>query len=211
VWDKEVLESVADMPTYQGELETVWNNLQVSRDGMGPMLSQARPFWSLSVGPQPSQSPNGTQGLLNTWLRPSPAPIQINRVWGSSIPPLLEMLNPATGQPYDHPYERCRLLSKISNNLTTRSNVFAVWVTVGFFEVDKDGKLMQEIGRAEGRHKRHRMFAILDRSVIGEYFAPTAGNNPYAKYDPRRDYTNESGPHLGRGPPPIVLYWSIIQ
>ena len=44
-----------------------------------------------------------------------------------------------TQQPYNdptrNPYFRLQNLSRLSNLLTTRSNVYAVWITVGYFQV----------------------------------------------------------------------------
>ncbi len=106
------------------------------------------PFGSLAAGTYPSgdaQVPSGG-GAGDTLLR----------------------LQPPSGG--IHPYLDAELLTKVFNHLTTRSNVFAVWVTVGFFEVTDDTtrpvKLGAEIGRAEGRHVRHRMFAIVDRTNL---------------------------------------------
>lgn len=87
----------------------------------------------------------------------------------------------ANTAPYRHtdrnPYFRYGGLEHLTNLVTTRSNVYAVWITVGYFEVEQlaagydtsiypDGyTLGAELGSDTGDVKRHRAFYILDRSI----------------------------------------------
>jgi hypothetical protein len=106
-------------------------------------------------GPPPPQWPNGIS-INNTLMRlqnPANPPGPNNR-------PILAV----PGQ--NHPYLETELMTKIFNNVTVRSNAFAVWGTVGFFEVNANGQLGAEIGRVDGRQMRQRFFAIIDRSAL---------------------------------------------
>ncbi len=96
--------------------------------------------------------------------------------------------------PYNNPegnaYFRYHKLQRLSNLLTTHSNVYAVWITVGYFEllpwtprdplgrVDTTGTVLAkdaiqaagyelglELGSDTGQIKRHRAFYIIDRSI----------------------------------------------
>ena len=54
---------------------------------------------------------------------------------------------------------------RMPNMATTRSSVYAIWLTVGFFEVDENGLLGREVGWDSGESVRHRAFSIFDRSI----------------------------------------------
>jgi len=83
------------------------------------------------------------------------------------------------------PYFYFQDMQRYANLVTTRSNVYAIWMTVGYFEVTPWGgyanpnssiptvdevhpdgfQLGQELGLDTGEVKRHRAFYIFDRSL----------------------------------------------
>ncbi len=183
IWDAETFRALCDAQTSNyftpAQVDVIFRQLltlrtpNFSTSGPGPT---DRPFWSLAA-PYSStgdlQYPNGI-GINDTCLRSAVAG------GDATTPRLFQNTNVA------HPYLQDELLTKIFNHLTTRSNVFAIWLTVGFFDVTDDTtrpvKLGAEIGRAENRHIRHRLFAIVDRSALDANFGPRPRFN--ARADP---------------------------
>lgn len=179
---------------------TVYGRLLSLRTPAGAPGPADKPFLSLAVGhsPKPGDGtyppggdplfPRGS-GINDTLLRSAVAD------GAMKTPRLFET-------PGDHPYLRFELLTKLFNNLTTRSNVFAVWLTVAFFEVvdatTRPVKLGAEINRAESRHRRHRMFAVVDRTTLRFPFAGRGNPGPRTNYNPADD-------------PEVVPYFSIIR
>ena len=125
----------------------------------------------------PAFAPNMRRDLAveATFLRPDPD------VAGQ---PLFDQTSPSGyNNTSRNPYFRYQALQKLGNTFTTHSNVFAVWMTVGYFEVEEvpnwspvlptdqksawpDGyRLGQEVGLDSGEVQRHRAFFIIDRSV----------------------------------------------
>jgi hypothetical protein len=108
--------------------------------------------------------------------------------------PLLEggyvAANPVATDPRNSMF-RYNVLNRLGNLVTTRSNVYAIWITVGYFEVEPnlvtgaivrdafhaDGyRVAQEIGRETGQIERHRAFYLVDRS-IAVAFQPGENHN----------------------------------
>src|SRR5262249_9701873 len=143
------------------------------------------PFLSLAAGltsAGDTQYPNGLS-INNTFLRS-----------GTNGSGTTARLFEVPGQ--THPYRKYELMTKIFSNVTTRSNVFAVYCTGGFFQVMDTTtlpvKLGPEIGSATNQQVRHRMFAIVDRSVM------TSNPGPQDTFDPASN-------------PTLVPYYSIID
>ena len=163
IWDRETLQALADPQDAnhfrQDDVDQAFAALLY--DANQPAGPQRRtqgampgpndqPFWGLSMG----NYPRGDSQF---------------RALGGADDTLLRLRHAAPARS-DHPYLQAEMLSKMFGHLTTRSNVFAVWLTVGFFEVTDESvrpvKLGAELGRSENRQVRHRLFAVLDRTNL---------------------------------------------
>ena len=70
---------------------------------------------------------------------------------------------------------RYRGLTRMPNLVTTHSNTFAIWITVGYFELDSQLRFGNEAGSLTGDIQRNRMFAVVDRSIPVAYEQPQTG------------------------------------
>ena len=158
-------------------MQEIFQQLGTLRTPSGIPGPNDSPFLGLATGLYPTAGETQFPGfgINNTLLRSAIAD------GAGNTPRLFEA--PVGGPPGTPPYVRYQLLSKIFNNVTTRSNVFAIWTTVGFFEVLDDStnppKLGAEIGSTDNTNIRHRFFMIVDRS---NYVVPasqaTLANQP---------------------------------
>ncbi len=96
-------------------------------------------------------------------------------------------------------WQHYEMLSKVSSNLTTRSNSFAVYATVGYFEVRNPGPyhsgnrpiLGKELGIDDGSNVRHKFFSLVDRTNLTFDSSNTAlagQPNVYFSYEPYLGY-----------------------
>jgi hypothetical protein len=153
--------------------------------------SDGLPFKSFGIG----FGTANTNGVSDTLLRTTAAAstdtaTSINSLLLSGNPPVAPTVPNANG----HPYMKTMLLQKIFNNTTTTSNTFAVWATIGFFEVVDDTvmppKLGPELGRSENKQIRHRFFSIIDRSELTVFrnftgtYSTTGGTNTLTIHPP---------------------------
>ena len=72
---------------------------------------------------------------------------------------------PAHSDPDRAAYFKYDMRQRLGNLVTTRSSVFAVWITVGYFEVDSDDSVVTEWGATTGQLVRNRGFFLVDRSI----------------------------------------------
>jgi hypothetical protein len=177
VWDLETLQALTDVQTnnyfaqcnnyfQQNDVTTLFQQMLAQRSPGTIPGPTDRPFRGYAVAYAPANDPQYPQGsgIQDTLFAADTS---------AGAPPgkrLFEFNAPAYLN--GNPYMISEIMNKMFHRLTTRSNVFALWLTVGFFEVLDDSnpatppKLGSELGRSENRHVRHRMFAILDRTSL---------------------------------------------
>jgi len=66
-----------------------------------------------------------------------------------------------------HAWSRYQTMLNVSNRVTTRSNVYAVWVTIGYF--DPNSPTVQNDQNEVSPVQRNRGFFIIDRSIPVAY------------------------------------------
>ena len=180
-WDR-VVESRRGYPVPGGYTPSIGNWAQDRQQSVKQMMKInpevptrfARPFRSASSGQLAPHTPGATVNLRpdeeidSTLLRSRP---------GNPDRPLFEYTSHHPTSDTDrNPYFRYQGLQRLGNLVTTRSNVYAIWITIGYFEVTPTGgppnpifpdgyQLGPELGLDTGEINRHRAFYLIDRSI----------------------------------------------
>jgi hypothetical protein len=150
------------------------------------MSGVSAPFRDLGTL-QPSQTSSITRSPLNdTVLRTLPTSPGGRRLFelgteNPGSPAADEFLNGAVD-----PTLRHRLLSKVINNSTTRSNTFLVFVTIGMFECVELPNGAVRIGGhmdvdGDGNPDTHRAVFLIDRSIAEDAFDKGSGTFDWKK------------------------------
>ena len=128
----------------------------------------------------------GSNGPTDFWVPVTWNPV--NRVWQPTSMGLGQPTSVGLGQSSDpsltlldareHPFWRAEMLQRVMNLTTVRTHQYAVWITVGFFEVKRQGDVSMiasgdprlafdvlgpEIGLPDQKNRRYRGFFLVDR------------------------------------------------
>lgn len=134
-----------------------WFNVGVTGALPVPMPRNEIDATLMRVDPMTGMTP-----LLSNAVRPVP----------TVFPPAV--IGPPFADPVGNAATFLKPLHKLGGLVTSRSNVYAVWITLGFFECDQvpideghpDGyRLGREAAIDTGEVRRHRAFFIVDRSI----------------------------------------------
>ena len=185
IFSKEVFKALINHPDDR-YVDALWTAFQKSRRGW----ETTDPNWPTEYGnPFRSMSESGSEPIFAMFSkRAADVTLLRAKLDGTGKPgntPLFAAGQIINNKNYNsamrNPYFRYQQLMRLGNLTTTRSNVYAIWITLGFFEVSsldengdtlpvdvnyKDGyRLVQELGSDTGEVRRHREFYIVDRAI----------------------------------------------
>lgn len=102
--------------------------------------------------------------VCSTIMRPSFGGQDANGIYQASSKPAFQASSIPNA---DHPHALSDMyhISRLQKLVTERSNVFAVYVTVGLFDYDENSGIGREYGLDNGQNKRLRAFYVIDRSI----------------------------------------------
>jgi hypothetical protein len=199
------------------EVTSAWNALIASRQpgGAGTISQTDQPFRGTALALDPTAQTDRRQTVVRPdmlWQQSAGAlPFGTNRQLENYT------MGPAPGGGHASDIEKYEMASKVFNQFTTRSNSFAVYMMIGYFEVKNPGPwneanrpiLGKELGSDDGTITRHKYFAVVDRtnlsieaplSVVapGQTLPPVRQGAPlvYFSYQP-----NTALPSLQTNPP----------
>jgi hypothetical protein len=180
IWDTEILSALTDPPTTAGDPNAV-NFFGQNEVGQAwSAINQRRRQALVAGGDTPGPEDHPILGFAN------PGPDDPNNPPPTGTFPTKPGIGgTALAGDFNNSAEPNRrylydeMLTKIANHMTTRSNTFAVYLTVGFFEVLDDTvrpvKMGAEIRTRNGLPIRHKMFAVVDRTQLATEDPRVAG------------------------------------
>ena len=195
-------------------LRVWWTNWIQARDGRDPYSGRilpgsaaSRPFRDYSQVTAPLPVPPGTNVVASqerTLLRKLPYDSEDLNDNGSLVPGAdyngsssvdfygtgqRKLLEARTrndlGNNYVDTRARNRLLAKVSNNSTTRSNVFIVYMTVGYFDAyqpNPGNPNIVMIGAEIDPTDRHKGFFMVDRTLLEDGYNASTGTFDFRKF-----------------------------
>ena len=178
IFSQQVFEAVVDAQAAnrfnQNDVNAAWNAVVAARHAIPSMPGTPLQF---SLMDRPFR---GYATTVDSTTGRHRTPIKPDMLWQENpVPPLfgpnehLENFIPGPAGRASA-VEKYEMLSKSFNQFTTRSNCFAIYSTIGYFEVRNPGPynelnrpiLGKELGIDDGTTVRHRYFSIIDRTNL---------------------------------------------
>lgn len=155
-----------------------WPVFAASRSGTAPDLPTDFP-WVYRSAEAANYVPPGATPVDLLYTRTGVPPIQRGLTSGPTLfraqemgmgdQPLFDFTGAASlaKDPNRSQYFQNEMRQRLGNMVTTRSSVFAIWITVGFFEVDQVTGQVTPVEMLDERFRtqKYRGFYIIDRSI----------------------------------------------